>query len=436
MPILFLLVGLLTGCSGKEDENTFSLSETERKKCEETIDQVLYDQYWRYDTDTILFFGGTVPEKTEENQVYFQASKESGYAMDNYGGKSAVVATADLLHFNGERAGLVNFYFIKGNLAGVYYVGGFGQQVASLSNRNLYLANGGFEKFEDRTVTGTFQEKKVPVSLDGFSAVGKDAKGKPIFAVADGQRVKIYGYNNKFVLKKNIGSGGLLPVSVGFLEGDGAYQLAILLAKTSTEESGEHEQVSVASEKVVFYNNAFQKTGELPVEWDSYTCVAGDGTDLVLAQGNIVEYYAKTEGGYEKKSQYDMGHGVTRFLKTDLDGNGVAEYLMTDGMDLYVYQKKENGFMKIWSTHLSMESLMGPITAADLNGDGNKEIYVTDITGTAIRYVLTEKGFVSKNEDIAYGERIYGFDFTGDGKEDYIKITELEDFVQKAYIRQ
>ena len=122
-----------------------------------------------------------------------------------------------------------------------------------------------------------------------------------------------------------------------------------------------------------------------------------------------------------------MKHTVEYIHITDLDGNGVKEYLMSDGMDLYLYQKNDNNFRKIWSTHLGVESLYGPITSGDLNRDGVKEVYVCDMTGTTIRYLLTEKGLRSSNEDIVYAQCIYPYDLNSDGLDDYWLVTDIEE---------
>lgn len=82
------------------------------------------------------------------------------------------------------------------------------------------------------------------------------------------------------------------------------------------------------------------------------------------------------EGGWSNTGFTRLKHTVEYIHITDLDGNGVKEYLMSDGMDLYLYQKNDNNFRKIWSTHLGVESLYGPITSGDLNRDGVKEVYV------------------------------------------------------------
>ena len=92
-----------------------------------------------------------------------------------------------------------------------------------------------------------------------------------------------------------------------------------------------------------------------------------------------------------------------------------------------MYQKNDNNFRKIWSTHLGVESLYGPITSGDLNGDGVKEVYVCDMTGTTIRYLLTEKGLRSSNEDIVYAQCIYPCDLNGDELDDYWLVTDIEE---------
>ncbi len=61
-----------------------------------------------------------------------------------------------------------------------------------------------------------------------------------------------------------------------------------------------------------------------------------------------------------------------------------------------------------------------------MNRDGVKEVYVCDMTGTTIRYILTEKGLVSSNEDIAYAQSMYPVDLNGDGLDDYWLVTDIE----------
>ena len=96
---------------------------------------------------------------------------------------------------------------------------------------------------------------------------------------------------------------------------------------------------------------------------------------------------------------------------------------MTDGKDLYVYHETQVAFVSLWQTNIGVDTLYGYIYTGDLNNDGIKEIYICDTTGTIIRYILTEKGFTSSNDDIEYGEKIFAGDFNDDGLDDYIRFT-------------
>ena len=107
---------------------------------------------------------------------------------------------------------------------------------------------------------------------------------------------------------------------------------------------------------------------------------------------------------------------------------------MTDNMDLYLYHATGGSFRKLWSTHLGVENFYGPISSGDLNGDGVKEIYACDTTATTIRYILTEKGLRSANEDIDYGQCIYPFDFDGNGKTDYWLVQDNVDRRGQLYL--
>lgn len=433
-----MAVFLFSGCGHAEDdqEQTFTLSKEQRKEYKEEIDQVLYDFYWRYDGDSLLFFSGVVPEKKPENEAVFLASQDAGYLLKNYAGKDAVVATVKLQHFNGDKAGLAYFYFVKNRLAGVYYSGGYQNENYSLKIRNLYLAKGDFTKYETDSSMANFKEQKTANLTNGFVSTGFDSKGSRLAASIMNGKVVIYRYGSSFYRYRILYAGnGLNITSATFLPENGG-QMAVLAGKVITQGQEEGETSYIASEKVVFYNDQFQKSQEMELPSADYTCVASDDEKLVLANGNILEYYNQVEGKWQKERQYFLKHGVTDFHIADLDGNGVKEYLLTDGLDLYLYHKTEGGFIRIWSTHIGIETLTGTIYTGDLNQDGVKEIYICDNTGTTIRYILTETGLRSRNEDIEYGEHFYVADFNGDQKDDYIEITDIEKMDCKAWIAQ
>ena len=146
-----------------------------------------------------------------------------------------------------------------------------------------------------------------------------------------------------------------------------------------------------------------------------------------------VEYEEK-DGSWQNTGTRKLRHQVTQCHITDLDGDGVKEYILTDGMDLYVYHAVNDSFRKLWSTHVGVENFYGPLMSGDMNGDGVQEIYACDTTATTIRYILTEKGLKTANEDIQYGQCIYPCDFDGNGREDYWFVADNEDRRGQLYL--
>lgn len=74
---------------------------------------------------------------------------------------------------------------------------------------------------------------------------------------------------------------------------------------------------------------------------------------------------------------------------------------------------------------MQLNSLEGNIYAADLNGDGVKEIYLTDSLGITARYILTSQGFnIDGGGLLSGGGKYIAADFNGDGRDDYMLIPE------------
>lgn len=444
---LFIFIALcLTACGNQGEQSTeeaFTLTIEKQKEYEQQINDTLYSFYWRYDENSISYFDGIVPSKSnEKNAIISEVSEQCGYQIKDYGGKPAVIATVKLIHFNGNEAGLAYFYFVKDKLAGVYYTGGYDNDIYSLKDRNVYVADGGFKQFETEKEMGNFSQRKTNFPINGFCTNGKDESGNNLIAEIENNVISIYRYKNySFSRYKRIylQEGDLIPLSAVFLPDEkNGDTMAVLMCRFENIETVEGSSRTIFySEKVVFLDSQFNKTQEeILLPSTSYTCLGAEGNQLVMVNGNTLEYYNKMQEGWNKVSQFYLGHGVNCFKVADLDHNDVKEYLMTDGMDFYMYQKMNTGFKLIWRTHLSIQSLMGYIYTGDLNRDGTDEIYVCDNTGTAIRYILTKKGLVSKNEDISYGDRIYALDFDGDEIDDYVKIIDIEKMQQFLYSAQ
>ncbi len=159
-----------TACDSQSDEETdvFSISEEKRKEYEEKIDKLLYDNYWRYDGSSITFFKGIVPENTEKNKDMFEASSMIGLNMNTNATKEAIIATVPLLYYNGETAGLLYCYFVRDKLIGAYYTGGYNNGNYALTDRNVFLMDGHFSKYETDTPFAHFIGTKAHFHLRDF----------------------------------------------------------------------------------------------------------------------------------------------------------------------------------------------------------------------------------------------------------------------------
>ena len=425
---------LLCGCGG-EEEQLFSLTAEEQQAYTKTINEVMEEFYWDYDRASLTFGGAVVPEDTEENARLFAASAACEYNLKNKAGQEAVLAQASLLHYNGDGAGMLQCWFVGDALAGVAYSGGYDKEYYSLKERNPFVADGEFQAYENWTGMGTaFAEGSGEFSPEGIYSTGKDADGNPLAVSVQNGAAAVYRYAGGLSRYRNFSYGnGLEATSAAFLNGKEA-RLAVLVS--SIEESGESdaEKTYSRAERIMLYDENLQVAGEIPLEGEFYTAIGAEKNILYLFDDQDVDIYEKKEDTWERTGSRKLKHSVSQFHVTDLDGNGVMEYLMTDGMDLYLYHNTGGSFRKIWSTHLGVENFYGPITSGDLNGDGVKEIYACDTTATTIRYVLTEKGLQTENEDIDYGQCIYPCDFDGNGKTDYWLVQDNIDRLGQLYL--
>lgn len=431
-----LLVGLclfcMTGCSNDKKDQSISLSAAEQEAYLKQIDGVMDEFYWSYDKDSLTFRGGEVPEDNQDNALLFTASQDAGYSLKAVSGSQCVMAMAKLLHYNGDGAGELNCIFVNKQLVGIYYIGGYKDEPYSLGERNPFLANGNFTAYENWTGMNTqYREYSGNLPADGFVTKSSDS----VAASIQNDRVELHRLwgNTISRLRTITPQGGLGAISAAYVETDDDELLAVLMAEKTEKNAGED---ALSTEKVVFYDSSSRSVSEISLESEGCAALASENGKLFVFTGQAMETYEMGEDGWQRTRREILRHRVTQCQITDLDGNGVMEYLMTDGMDLYVYQHLETGLLKLWSTHLGVESLYGSLYSGDLNGDGVKEIYICDATGTTIRYILTERGLRSSNEDIQYGQAIYPCDWNGDGIDDYWNIADGEDGRGSLFLSQ
>lgn len=419
LSIFFLSLLALSGCasaSGEDSEAVFTISDEREASYDALIENTLNSFYWRYNSDTIIYEESTVPEDEE----ILQCSNQSGYNMSKDSGRDCVRATAELLYFNRESAGTVYFYFIGNDISGLYYTTHDASTPCSLYVRNAYLTASPFSNIETGDDEAEFTVKSVPkvnaegifdsITIDGITYSIFNEGSRLVINRSNGQ-TPIYSYKNI-----DLSSENLVPISAAFI--NNTTETAVLFG-TETYPDGGSVPVTVP-QKIVIFDSDFNATETEIISEDSDDYSVGyDNGCLLVARGRSIDYYpiSGTEVSPKQVSYY-IGKSIIGMEITDLDNDGVTEYIFTDGMDIFIYHKTLSVFKCIWSTHLSIESFEKYIYTGDLNRDGIKEIYVFDSTGTSSKYIIGEKGLYTQNENIDYGQRYHVTDFNGDGMSD------------------
>lgn len=416
---ILLSLFLLAACGQGEAEEQLQLAAAEQETYIEWIDAAMEEFYWQYDRSTLQFEAAVLPAAGEDAERLFAAAEDCEYPLRRQAGQKVILAEAALLHYNGDSAGTLQCYLTESALIGAVYQGGYDHGYYSLRQRNPFLLDGHFQAYESWNGMGeAFQAGSGTFSPEGIYSVSRDAAGNTLaVSIRDG-RAEVYRYADGLSRWRNFSYGsGLEAASAVFLNGEDA-RLAVLVSSI-TEGENEGEKTYSRAEKIVLYDETLNPIGEFPPESALCTALGAEKNRLYLFSEKNMDIYEPVEDGWVRTESRRLKHSVTQFHAADLDGDGVQEYLMTDGMDLYLYRNVGGNFRLLWSTHLGVENFYGPIWSGDLNGDGVKEIYACDVTGTTIRYILTPYGLQTENEDIEYGQCIYPCDFDGNGRTDY-----------------
>lgn len=424
---------IFTGCASGGSENSeeaVSISEQKETEYAEIIESTLNSFYWRYDDDTITFSSGKVP--TDEDIL--ECSQESGYDMSKNKGNDCVIATANLLYFNREAAGTIRFYFINDSLKGLYYIPTDLSTPCSIYVRNSYFVSNPFVSIETDTDSEYVTKKAAPINaagifdtitIDGYTYTIMDYETKLIINRSDSS-TPIYNY------KEIQSSDNLVPISAVFI--NDCTEMAVLYG-SMVYSSGSADPMTLPK-KIIIYDSDFNATESVVVAEDSDCYSLGyENKCLLVARDKSIDFY--TLNGTQispKQVSYYIGKSIIGMNLSDLDNDGITEYIFTDGQDLYIYHKTISVFKCIWSTHLSIESFEKYINTADLNNDGIKELYVFDSTGTTSTYDIGEDGLYTHNENIDYGQRYQISDFNSDGILDCIIIGDEDSNTQELRI--
>lgn len=455
--IKFLLVLsaviFLSACSYQEEATVFSVNDEQKTDFLEQINKQLKLNLWNYSENDISYEQGFVPD--EENEKYAEilnASVKMGFDFSSFSGEEATVASVELLHFNNDPAGTAYFYFVDENIVCQYYTSS--SRIYALAEVNVFLSDKKLDGEENNDIKRDFEEKDFEIEFDDFSDIS--VATNKIAVIKDGT-VNIYKYDSGFVLYKVIdySSRGIYPVDLAFDENG---NLAVLygempdgfqdeLSENATHyeyddfESAAASVIDVQSEKIednlkttkiILFNDKFEPhNGEILLNLGIYTAIDYKEETIFAVRGKSVDVFKKQGNGFVKQKQIGFKQWLSKLKIVDLDNDGNKEAVAIDGANIYVYSVKDN-FELMWSTHLSMQSMDNIFYVADLNGDGMKEIYISDNSlNTTAKYEIASFGF--NVSTVEYGFEYIVGDLNGDGKEDYIT-KNTTDFNKKLYI--
>ena len=444
--LVLLCVGiLLTGCDADVDGHGEELTITneQMQKISDDISSQVGKGYWGLNATNVSYSQGTIVTPENENyQSIYDASMDMGLDIKSVEGREAIIAKTKLSHFNGDEAGDAYFYFINDELVCEYYT--YNGGIYSIQESNVYEMPNAFKTAEQQDVVREYSVEEFGSQFTQYNDINPSEKR--IAVVCDFQ-LQIYSYENDFILVSAVdfASEGLKPMDVTYMS-DGT--MAVLLGQeeiTETHNDTQDElglnedilcesQVPIKSRKVVFLDKDGGNRGQMELNLSAYTAISVNGNDMVLARDKSLDIYKYTDEGWSKKQQMTLKHWVNQLTAADMDNDGVEEYIMTDGVDIYIYRQEET-LELLWRTYYSISTISNKIYVGDLNGDGSKEIYVEDNLGIMSRYVLGSRAVETYNGSIISEEKskyIVG-DFNGDGKDDYIQINS-QDETGKVYI--
>lgn len=421
--IIIITAFTLTSCANTPVEAVFSLTHEEHENYIKQIEYIIDAYYWDYDADTLVFSSYTVPDDVSMEIAVAELDMD----ISRYTNNTAVLGQSNLIHYNGDVAGVVNFVFVKDELVGAFYNGGYDNSIYSMKQRNPFIGDGEFAKYENWVeVVGDYNQIMGDFPVNGIGDYSYNSKYGNVFISINDNNIEFYNnQNNKMVNYEKLSYQNEEVIGATYVDMGGTQELAVLLRKTQGEDT-----VS----RVVFYNENNTEIRQITLSDHNYTCIDSEDKYLFLFADYSVELYEYDGNNFQITNRGVLKNAVNNCHIVDIDNNGVKEFVLSDGKDIYIYQEDQMFLHSVWSTHLGMENLYTSIHSGDLNHDGVNEIYICDSTGTTIRYILTEQGLKSSNADILFGQMMFPFDFNGDGITDYLNVISNESLEGVYYI--
>ena len=434
--IILIFLFCFSGCG--ENKSDLPIEQETKDFCQEKINEILKKEHWNYD-DNISYERDDIPD---EKSAAFEQIKNIcfsyGFDIDEFKGRQAVRASVKLFYLNSEEAGIASFYFIDDDMICGYY--SMGEDVYPFSEMNVFLNDGFSEKTENLEKIQKFKEISVQKKFDKFDDGFWNGNNSVVGVISE-DKLNFFKFNAEgFYLDRELdfSKENLFPMDVSFND-DG--KIAVLLGQ---KKKPEHDVIYseevieemkrngltdkeiygaeiLISDRIVFldenYNNIFSPC---KLEVSSYGSVDFTDGKVFASRGRGIDVFSNQNGVFSKTKQYLFKQRAEKIKSADIDGDGTKEFVMTDKTNLFIYHLGDVPVL-LWKTHLSLESMEENFYIEDLNGDGIKEIYVSDnYLNTSAKYVLMDYGFKALSAE--YGVEYIPCDLNGDGKMDYIAI--------------
>ena len=435
---VFALLFALSGCTQQSNTQVqqTALDTANISYNTQTIKDILNENIWNYDEESLVI--GSEPLATAESAIFneiCEASEAAGIDTRHFkhGAKQTMTIEAKLFNTDMSSAGTAYFAFNKRELLCGYYI--YNDVCQSLTDKYPYEYAGALKAFEDKTSEAKF----TPQTRDAvFNEIGDIYGGDT--AVLSGSALIFYKDTQSGLKRRDSFSfeDELMPVSVSI----GRDFSAVLLDsyETADASSGDYEVsnedvdiVNQKSKKIVFIDKDGDRPfSDIELELSIYSSVARlkDGS-VAAARNNAIDIFKPDGSGWKKAERLSVDTAAEKLKIADIDGNGTEEFIISDGVNIYIYTR-EDRLKLAWRTKFNI-SAVTDFFAADLNGDGIKEIYVNDSNGFMTRYVAGAKGFDIYGGGIANGENVYfaAGDINGDGKDEYLTVDDEEMCIYK-----
>lgn len=423
---------LLCGCTAQPIEPRETASVLNKDKYKEEIESILTQRMWNYNTEDIVYTSDTVANSENKDFDFIvKASHDLGLEPEKAEGKEGVTAQVPLLNMDRSSAGTAYIQFVKDKPVCGYYV--YNEGSYSLKNKYPFEVPNAFKVTEDTQRESVLLKEKLDNYIDDYCDI---YNGK--IATIDREYIKLYTFDKGFKLIDSITYNNYMPMDVAVCHNFNAILLGTV-AHTITNECSfevgdDEESYILKSDSIHFVNDSGDAVlPALNLDLSTYTSIDFDNDKLILGRNKGIDVYKLENGQWIKEVRHSLNHFVSKLVIDDIDNDGVNEYVVADGVNLYIY-RPGNMLELLWCTNYDLGLLSGQIYVGDINNDGVKEIYSSDINNISYRYVLIDGGFALMDNNIDTQElskHIIG-DFDNDGICDYICIGNDEGYIYKS----